>query len=66
MNKEKCIELLNDLTFYIEEEWDPVECSEKIKLNIEALEYAIRRLETSTSCGELDIDGKKYLVCKPS
>lgn len=65
MNKEKCIEVLNDLSSYVEEEWDQEEHSKEIELNVTALDYAIKILKTSTACGELNIDGKRYLVYKP-
>lgn len=65
MNKEKCIEVLNNLSSYVEEEWDQEEYSNEIELNVAALDYAIKMLKTSTACGELNINGKRYLVCKP-
>lgn len=64
MDKEKCIDVLNDLACYIEEEWDVEEHSEEIDLNVAAISYAINILEKSNTCGELFLDGEKYLVSK--
>lgn len=64
MNKEKCIEILKDLSAYIDEEWDRTdpEIVEEIKINMEALEFAVQVLNKSNVVGSIQLKNKLYLV----
>jgi len=64
MNKEKCIEILKDLSSYIDEEWDrnDLEIVKDIERNMEALEFAIQALKKSNVVGSMQLKNKLYLV----
>lgn len=55
MNQEKCIEILKDLSSYIDEEWnrDDPEIVKDIERNMEALEFAIQILKKSDVVGSM-------------
>lgn len=62
MDKEKVIEVLDDLIVYIEEEWDSDEYGEDIKLNVTALTKAIEMIKSGNVVGSCEIEGKKYNI----
>lgn len=64
MNKEKCIEVLKDLSSYIDEEWDHYdpEIVKQINENMEALDFAIKVLNKSNVVGSMQLNNKQYLV----
>lgn len=66
MNKEKCIEILKDLSAYIDEEWDRTdpEIVKEIERDMEALEFAVSILEECEVVGHLTIKGESYLISK--
>ena len=59
MDKEKSIEVLEELSDYIIATWD-----EEYTDNIDAIEFAINMLKSSEVCGELNINGEKYIISK--
>lgn len=64
MDKEKCIELLQDLSSYIDEEWDrsDPEIVKQINEDIEALGFAIQVIDKSNVVGSMQLNNKQYLV----
>lgn len=64
MNKEKCIEILKDLSNYIDEEWDrdDPKIVKEIERDMEALEFAIQVLKKSNVVGSMQLENKLYLV----
>ena len=66
MNKEQCIEILEDLKSYVDENWDYNDPSilPQILDSINAINYAIDSLRVNNIIGTLNIDGEKYIVSK--
>ena len=66
MNIKKCIELLEDLSSYINEEWDRTDPQivKEIEQDMEAIAFAISILNKGEVIGSLEIKGKKYLISK--
>lgn len=62
MNKEKQIEVLEDLKFYVNEEWDEYEYADDIKDANVALDVAIALIKSSNVAGTLSINDKNYIV----
>lgn len=62
MNKEKQIEVLEDLKFYVNEEWDEYECADDIEDANVALDAAIALIKSSNVAGTLTINDKSYIV----
>ena len=62
MNKEKQIEVLEDLKFYVNEEWDEYEYADDIKEANIALDAAIALIKSSNVVGTLTINDKSYIV----
>ena len=60
MNKEKQIEVLEDLKSYVNEEWDEYEYADDIKDANVALDVAI--IKSSNVAGTLTINDKSYMV----
>ena len=66
MNIKKCIELLKNLSSYIDEEWDRTDPQivKEIEQDMEAIAFAVSILNKSEVVGSLEIKGKKYLISK--
>lgn len=62
MNKEKQIEVLEELIGYINENWDAYEYADDIKNAESALKAAITLIKSSNVSGSLTIGDKNYLV----
>ena len=62
MNKEKQIEVLEDLKSYVNEEWDEYEYADDIKDTNVALDVAIALIKSSNVAGTLTINDKGYMV----
>ena len=62
MNKEKKIEVLEDLESYINENWDEYEYADDIKDANVALDVAIALIKSSNVVGTLTINDKRYIV----
>ncbi|RHA50504.1 hypothetical protein [Lachnospira eligens] len=62
MNKEKQIEVLEDLKSYVNEEWDEYEYADDIKDANVALDVAIALIKSSNVAGTLSINDKNYIV----
>nr|DAX13772.1 MAG TPA: hypothetical protein [Bacteriophage sp.] len=62
MNKEKQIEVLEDLKSYVNENWDEYEYADDIKDANVALDVAIALIKTSNVIGTLTINDKRYIV----
>lgn len=62
MNKERQIEVLEDLKFYVNEEWDEYEYADDIKEANIALDAAIVLIKSSNVAGTLTINDKSYIV----
>lgn len=62
MNKEKQIEVLEDLKSYVNENWDEYEYAEDIKDANVALDVAIALIKSSNVVGTLTINDKRYIV----
>lgn len=62
MNKEKQIEVLEDLKSYINENWDEYEYADDIKDANVALDVAIALIKSSNVVGTLTINDKRYIV----
>lgn len=62
MNKEKQIEVLEDLESYINENWDEYEHADDIKDANVALDVAIALIKSSNVVGTLTINDKRYIV----
>ena len=64
MEKEKCIETLNEIKDYVQEEWDPFEYEDKIKKAVEAVDMVIGIIESSNVCGTMAMNGETYIISK--
>lgn len=66
MNKEKCIEILEDLSCYIDENWDDTdpEIAREIKENMQAIEFAVELIRDSDVVGTMKIGDENYLISK--
>ena len=64
MNKEKQIEVLEDLKSYVNEEWDAYEYADDIKDANTALDAAIALITSSNVAGTLTINDESYIVLK--
>ncbi|GEM_PF-2191615 len=62
MNKEKQIEVLEDLKSYVNEDWDEYEYADDIKDANVALDVAIALIKSSNVVGTLTINNKRYIV----
>lgn len=62
MNKEKQIEVLEDLKSYVNENWDEYEYADDIKDANVALDVAIALIKSSNVVGTLTINDKSYIV----
>ena len=62
MNKEKQIEVLEDLKSYVNENWDEYEYADDIKDVNVALDVAIALIKSSNVAGTLTINDKNYIV----
>lgn len=62
MNKEKQIEVLEDLKSYVNEEWDEYEYADDIKEANIALDAAIALIKSSNVADTLTINDKSYIV----
>lgn len=62
MNKEKVIQVLEDLRDYVNENWDESEYKKDMDEAEEAINIAVSVLKKSTVSGYLEIDGKRYSV----
>lgn len=62
MNKEKQIEVLEDLKSYVNENWDEYEYADDIKDANVALDVAIALIKSSNVAGTLTINDKGYIV----
>lgn len=62
MNKEKQIEVLEDLKCYVNENWDKHEYIDEIRDANVALEAAIALIKSSNVAGTLTINDKSYIV----
>ena len=62
MNKEKQIEVLEDLKSYVNEEWDEYEYADDIEDANVALDVAIALIKSSNVVGTLTINDKSYIV----
>ena len=62
MNKEKQIEVFEDLKSYVSEEWDEYEHADDIKEANIALDAAIALIKSSNVAGTLTINDKSYIV----
>lgn len=62
MNKEKQIEVLEDLKSYVNEEWDEYEYADDIKDANVVLDVAIALIKSFNVAGTLSINDKKYIV----
>ena len=64
MNKEKVIEVLEDLKCYVNENWDETECKKEIDEADEAINIAVSILKQSSVCGFLKLNNEKYNIVK--
>lgn len=62
MNKEKQIEVLEDLKSYVNEDWDEYKYADDIKDANVALDIAIALIKSSNVVGTLTINNKRYIV----
>lgn len=62
MNKEKQIEVLEDLKSYVNEDWDEYKYADDIKDANVALDVAIALIKSSNVVGTLTINDKRYIV----
>ena len=62
MNKEKQIEVLEDLKSYVNEYWDDYEYADDINDANVALDAAIALIKSSNVAGTLTINDKSYMV----
>lgn len=62
MNKEKQIEVLEDLKSYVNEDWDEYKYADDIKDANVALDVAIALIKSSNVVGTLTINNKRYIV----
>lgn len=62
MDKEKQIEVLEDLKSYVNENWDEYEYANDIKDANVALDVAIALIKSSNVAGTLTINDKSYIV----
>lgn len=64
MNKEKVIEVLEDLKCYVNENWDETEHKKEIDEADEAISIAVSILKQSSVCGFLKLNNEKYNIVK--
>lgn len=64
MNKEKVIEVLEDLKCYVNENWDEIEYKKEIDEADEAINIAVSILKQSSVCGFLKLNNEKYNIVK--
>ena len=64
MNKEKVIEVLEDLKCYVNENWDETEYKKEIDEADEAINIAVSILKQSSVCGSLKLNNEKYNIVK--
>lgn len=66
MNKEKCIEILEYLSCYMDENWDRTdpEIVEEIEENMKAIEFAVELIRDSNVVGTMTIGDENYLISK--
>ena len=62
MNKEKVIQVLEDLRDYVNENWDESEYKKDIDEAEEAINIAVSALRESNISGYLELNGKRYSV----
>lgn len=64
MDTMECIEVLKNLSNYINEEWNhsEPEVVREIELNTKALEFAITALTNSKVVGSIQLNNKQYLI----
>ena len=63
MTTEKCIEVLEELRCYVNENWDE-EYRESINEVNEAVPMAIRLIKERQVCGTVQMNGETYLISK--
>lgn len=63
MTTEKCIEVLEDLRCYVNENWDE-EYRKSINEVNEAVPMAIRLIKERQVCGTVQMNGETYLISK--
>ena len=64
MNKEKVIEVLEDLKCYVNENWDETKYKKEIDEADEAINIAVSILKQSSVCGFLKLNNEKYNIVK--
>ena len=64
MNKEKVIEVLEDLKCYVNENWDETEYKKEMDEAEEAINIAVSILKQSSVCGILKLNNEKYNIIK--
>lgn len=65
MNKEKAIEIIEDLRDYAYENWDDEEYGDRLDEIGEAVDFINAYMESTCSLsGTAEIDGSKYLLMK--
>lgn len=64
MQKEKCIEVLESLKDYANENWDELEYEKEIQEAREAVDMAVAIIESSNVCGTLTVNGENFIVSK--
>jgi len=64
MTIEKAIEVLKDLSSYVDEEWDREKYLNDIEEAVTALDIAIENLTASSTVGTLTLNDKTYLICE--
>jgi len=64
MDKEKAIEVLEDLKCYVNENWDETEYKKEMDEAEEAINIAVSILKQSSVCGILELNNEKYSIVK--
>lgn len=64
MNKERAIEVIENLRDYAYENWDELEYEKELDEIGEAVDFIKSQLSESKSVGTAEINGKKYLFCE--
>jgi len=64
MDKEKAIEVLEDLKCYVNENWDETEYKKEMDEAEEAINIAVSILKQSSVCGILELKYEKYSIVK--
>lgn len=64
MNKEKAIEVLEDLKCYVNENWDETEHKKEIDEADQAISIAVSILKQSSVCGFIKLNNEKYNIVK--